>query len=68
MVGLFSISGPYPVPSLFSSRHYPYIAISQGLSLALKGQEGHEQDITNYVNNELRIGQTALARKIKGDL
>jgi hypothetical protein len=52
----------------FSSRHYPHITISRGLSLILEGQEGHDKDITDYVDSELRIGQTVLAQKIKADL
>jgi len=52
----------------FSSRHYPHITISRGINFTLEGQEGHEQDITDYVDSELRIGQTSLARKIRADL
>ncbi|KEZ43894.1 hypothetical protein SAPIO_CDS4069 [Scedosporium apiospermum] len=74
MVAFFQHLGAISVPAgirfqvCFSSRHYPHITISQGLSLVLEGQEGHNQDITDYVDSELKIGQTALARKIKDDL
>jgi hypothetical protein len=53
---------------IFSSRHYPHITITKGLSVVLEGQEGHNQDITSYINNELRIGHSNLANQIKADL
>ena len=37
----------------FSSRHYPHITIWKGLGLVLEGQEGHKQDIANFLNSEL---------------
>lgn len=49
---------------LFSSRHYPHITIRKGLSLDLEGQDGHDQDIANYIDSELRIGHNNLARQI----
>ena len=52
----------------FSSRHYPEITIKRGLSLALETQEGHTHDITNYVESELKIGQTPVAQKVRRDL
>jgi ankyrin repeat protein len=52
----------------FSSRHYPHITISKGLDLILEGQEGHDQDIANYLDSELKIGQGKLAEEIRGDL
>ncbi|KAF7181985.1 hypothetical protein CNMCM7691_001373 [Aspergillus felis] len=53
---------------LFSSRHYPYITIKRGLELTLEGQEGHIQDITNYVNSELKIGHSNRAMQIRSEL
>ncbi|UKZ74671.1 hypothetical protein TrVFT333_002341 [Trichoderma virens FT-333] len=52
----------------FSSRHYPHISITKGLSLTLEGHEGHRQDIVNYVDSELRIGHSCLAEQIRADL
>jgi ankyrin repeat protein len=49
----------------FSSRHYPHITFNKGLSLILERQEGHKQDIINYVNNELEIGSEKNVRGIK---
>jgi hypothetical protein len=53
---------------LFSSRHYPHITITKGLSIVLEGQEGHNQDIISYIDNELRIGHSNLANQIKAEL
>lgn len=52
----------------FSSRHYPNITMQKALSLDLEGQEGHAQDITNYLESELKIGKTKIAQEIRNDL
>ncbi|OCL03046.1 hypothetical protein AOQ84DRAFT_368715 [Glonium stellatum] len=52
----------------FSSRHYPHITIQKGLELVLEGQEGHTQDITNYLESELEIGQGELRQQIRVEL
>ena len=52
----------------FSSRHYPHITIAKGLGLTLEGQEGHGQDIVNYVSSELKIGHNSLAEQIRTEL
>ncbi|KAL9105924.1 MAG: hypothetical protein Q9227_008984 [Pyrenula ochraceoflavens] len=52
----------------FSSRHYPFITVKKGLSLLLEGQEGHNQDITNYLNRELKIGIGKTAVQIRTEL
>jgi hypothetical protein len=52
----------------FSSRHYPYITIRNGLELVLEGQEGHSQDITNYIETELKIGKSKGAQQIRVEL
>ncbi|KAH5602359.1 hypothetical protein HBI45_122960 [Parastagonospora nodorum] len=52
----------------FSSRHYPNITIKAGLSLVLERQEGHAQDIVKYIQSELKIGESKIARQIQDDL
>ncbi|OAL56703.1 hypothetical protein IQ07DRAFT_554869 [Pyrenochaeta sp. DS3sAY3a] len=52
----------------FSSRHYPHITIDKGLDLILEGQEGHDQDITNYLDSELNIGTGKVATQIRSEL
>ncbi|VUC26844.1 unnamed protein product [Clonostachys rosea] len=44
----------------FSSRHYPYIDIRRALRLTLEDQQGHDQDLADYVEGRLRIKGTAL--------
>lgn len=51
-----------------SSRHYPHITIRKGITLVLEGQEGHRQDIANYLDTELNIGDTDLAKQISIDV
>jgi ankyrin repeat protein/nucleoside phosphorylase len=53
---------------LFSSRHYPHISIESGLEMVLEAQDGHRQDITHYVESELRIGGSSLATRIKREV
>jgi ankyrin repeat protein len=53
---------------LLSSRHYPHITITKGRSLILEGQEGHNQDITSYVDNQLIIGHGSLVDQIRAEL
>ncbi|KAF2497384.1 hypothetical protein BU16DRAFT_456678, partial [Lophium mytilinum] len=52
----------------FASRHYPHISIRKSLDLVLEGQEGHGQDITNYLNSELKIGDSEPAEQIRTEL
>ncbi|KAK2764112.1 nacht and ankyrin domain protein [Colletotrichum kahawae] len=52
----------------FSSRHYPYITISKAVSLVLEGQQGHQDDIINYVSSELKIGDSKVAQQIRHEL
>lgn len=52
----------------FSSRHYPYISIQNGLSLILENQKEHAQDIIKYVRSELKIGQSNIANRIHADI
>ncbi|PSN59120.1 hypothetical protein BS50DRAFT_614690 [Corynespora cassiicola Philippines] len=52
----------------FSSRHYPHITIRRGLELVLEGQEGHTQDIANYVETELKIGKGKTAQQVRVEL
>jgi ankyrin repeat protein len=51
-----------------SSRHYPEVTIRRGITLVLEGQEGHTQDINNYLESTLKIGISASAQKIRKDL
>ena len=52
----------------FSSRHYPHVSIRNGLELVLEGQEGHAQDITNYIDTELKIGKSKIAQCVRSEL
>lgn len=52
----------------FSSRHYPHITINFGLSLCLEEQDGHSNDIANYIQSELRIGKSNMAKGIREEV
>lgn len=51
-----------------SSRHYPHITISKGLSLDLGQQEGHDRDIVSYAKGKLKIGGGKLAHQVRTQL
>ncbi|OAK95310.1 hypothetical protein IQ06DRAFT_258278, partial [Phaeosphaeriaceae sp. SRC1lsM3a] len=52
----------------FSSRYYPHITVRHAVNLMLEGQQGHSQDITNYITTELNIGRSAIAKEIRKEL
>ncbi|KAJ4168127.1 hypothetical protein NW754_011941 [Fusarium falciforme] len=49
----------------FSSRHYPYIRIRHGIELTLEHQQGHSDDMTNYIQSNLRITSTAFVEELR---
>jgi len=67
-IGELTLSSGIRFLVCFSSRHYPYITIKYGLDLVLEGQEGHTQDITNYLECELKIGQSKIAQQVRSEL
>ncbi|KAF1956471.1 HET-domain-containing protein [Byssothecium circinans] len=67
-IGELAVSSRIQFRVCFSSRHYPHITIKNGLDLVLEGQEGHTQDITNYLESELKIGQSKIAQQIRSEL
>jgi ankyrin repeat protein len=67
-IGELAVSNSICFQVCFSSRHYPHITIRNGLELVLEGQEGHAQDITNYVETELKIGTSKTAQQIRVEL
>jgi ankyrin repeat protein len=74
MISFFEHLGELAVSSgrsfrvCLSSRHYPEVNIRMGISLVLEGQEGHNQDINNYLESALRIGTSTAAQKIRNNL
>ncbi|KAH6714506.1 Pfs, NB-ARC and ankyrin domain protein [Leptodontidium sp. MPI-SDFR-AT-0119] len=67
-IGDLAVSNGIRFLVCFSSRLYPYITIRNGLELVLGEQAGHSQDITNYVETELKIGKSRLAQQIRAEL
>jgi nucleoside phosphorylase len=67
-LGYLAASSQFQFRVCFSSRHYPYITIGEGLELVLEGQEGHCQDIRDYVQSELKAGSGKLAEQIKAEI
>ena len=51
-----------------SSRHYPHITIDHGKQLVLQEQDGHQQDMTNYLHSELKAGRSKLVDQIRVEI
>ncbi|EMD69726.1 hypothetical protein COCSADRAFT_106604, partial [Bipolaris sorokiniana ND90Pr] len=67
-IGDLAVSNGIRFQVCFSSRHYPYITISNGLELVLERQEGHSQDIADYIEAKLKIGKSKTAQQIRAEL
>ncbi|KAI5460503.1 Pfs, NB-ARC and ankyrin domain protein [Mariannaea sp. PMI_226] len=67
-LGALAVSAGLNFRICFTSRHYPNISIEKCLKLTLEGNEGHSQDIVNYVDTELKIGHSRLAEQIRTEL
>jgi hypothetical protein len=67
-IGELDVSNNVHFQVCFSSRHYPHITVDKKLELFLEGQEGHTQDITNYVETELKIGNSKTAQQVRVEL
>ena len=67
-LGQLAVSSQFRFLVCFSSRHYPHIMIEKGIQLILEGQEGHQQDIANYLHSELKAGRSKLIEQIKAEI
>jgi WD40 repeat protein/ankyrin repeat protein len=53
---------------LYSSRHYPHITTLHSMEMVLENQEGHSQDIANFVSTELKAGRSQVAALFRREL
>ncbi|KAF1963104.1 HET-domain-containing protein [Byssothecium circinans] len=67
-IGEITVSAGIKFQVCFSSRHYPHVNIRNNLELVLDGQEGHSQDITNYIDSELKVGRSRIAEQTRKEL
>ncbi|CAH0049118.1 unnamed protein product [Clonostachys solani] len=69
-LGELAIANGVGLLVFFSSRHYPHITLRDGIGLQinLDEQEDHDADIAEYINYELRIGDSKLAQDIKNEV
>jgi hypothetical protein len=49
----------------FSSRHYPYIVLKQGIRLTLEDQTGHSEDLEAYVSSRLQIEDPGILEELQ---
>lgn len=54
-----------PFRICFSSRHYPYISIKQGLRLTLEDQQGHSEDLEAYIASRLRVEDSVFREELQ---
>ncbi|KAL9007881.1 MAG: hypothetical protein Q9173_006937, partial [Seirophora scorigena] len=67
-LGRPAASSPINIRVCLSSRHYPHISISSGIEMTLEGQEGHDQDIANFLSSELKAGNGKQFEAIKEEI
>ncbi|TIA51466.1 purine and uridine phosphorylase [Aureobasidium pullulans] len=71
MVNFFEELGEHTVENrirflvCFSSRHYPHITINKSVELILEVQPGHVEDITKYIQSNLKAGKSERVEKLK---
>lgn len=67
-LGCLAISSSVQFRVCFSSRHHPHISFVHGIQLILEDQDGHRQDIANFLHSELRAGRSNLVDQIKEEI
>lgn len=67
-LGQLAVSSQTRFSVCFSSRHYPHISIEKSVELVLEGQEGHRQDMANYLYSELKAGRGKLIEEIRAEI
>ena len=65
-IGAREKSGEFRV--CFSSRHYPEITIKTGLQLVLEREQDHGDDISLYIESQLKIENSQQAEDIKDEI
>ncbi|KAE9966187.1 hypothetical protein EG328_009103 [Venturia inaequalis] len=53
---------------LFSSRHYPHITAERSVQLILEDQQGHGQDVQQYVSSKLKAGRAKMVESIRREI
>ncbi|KAL8364620.1 hypothetical protein RB595_003759 [Gaeumannomyces hyphopodioides] len=52
----------------FSSRHYPAVVIKKGVEATLEAEEGHTNDIEQYIKSKLRLGKSSQAEALRSEI
>ena len=52
----------------FSSRPYPYISIRRGISLTLEEEDGHAEDLAQYVKSKLTVNDPVLFEDLQSEI
>ncbi|CAJ2504609.1 Uu.00g120030.m01.CDS01 [Anthostomella pinea] len=67
-IGEYAIGQGIKFLVCFSSRHYPYIYIENGIKLTLEDQPGHGHDLEKYMRSKLRVGPKKRIEEISGEV
>ncbi|KAK3940661.1 hypothetical protein QBC46DRAFT_353953 [Diplogelasinospora grovesii] len=51
-----------------SSRHYPHIEIKKGIEIILEDEDGHKDDIEQYIKSKLRLRKTKQAELLQSEV
>ncbi|KAM0462379.1 hypothetical protein ACHAPV_003854 [Trichoderma viride] len=52
----------------FSSRHYPTVTIQRGIEVILEDENGHSDDIQQYIKSKLRMGKSNQAESLRQEI
>ncbi|KAH6847423.1 hypothetical protein B0I37DRAFT_397614, partial [Chaetomium sp. MPI-CAGE-AT-0009] len=52
----------------FSSRHYPSVVIEKGIEVTLEHEDGHTEDIQQYIKSKLRLGKSKHAESLRSEI
>ncbi|TVY42671.1 Vegetative incompatibility protein HET-E-1, partial [Lachnellula cervina] len=52
----------------FSSRHYPTVVIQKGVEVTLENENGHTEDIKQYIKSKLRLGKAKQAESLRSEI
>jgi hypothetical protein len=67
-LGILAVDAAINFRVCFSSRHFPHITVQNCEQLILEGQEGHQQDITDYIQAKLKLGKSGLAKELQATI
>ncbi|KAL8670368.1 MAG: hypothetical protein Q9168_005095 [Polycauliona sp. 1 TL-2023] len=67
-LGRLTASSSIGLRFCLSSRHYPNVSIRNRVEMILEGQEGHDEDISKFLDSELKVGSAKVSKPIRDEI